>query len=132
MADKIVGVYDIKVDQAVKNLKKLLKEVKDVGDQGSIMMVDDKFSIWDLMHSNQEDDEILQQYGLQSSQSGAGAADPKAIDFQWHQRNFENALGALYKNETPAVDGKEGRRAVELICAIYESIKNNGTKITLQ
>ena len=36
-------------------------------DQGSIMMVDDKFSIWDLMHSNQEDDEILQQHGLQSS-----------------------------------------------------------------
>lgn len=101
------------------------------GDRGSIMMVDDKFSIWDLMHSNQEDDEILQQYGLQSSQSGAGAADPKAIDFQWHQRNFENALDALDKNETPAVDGKEGRRAVELICAIYESIKNNGAKINL-
>ena len=101
------------------------------GDQGSIMMVDDKFSIWDLMHSNQEDDEILQQHGLQSSQSGAGAADPKAIDFQWHQRNFENALDALDKNETPAVDGKEGRRAVELICAIYESIKNNGAKINL-
>ena len=31
MADKIVGVYDIKVDQAVKNLNKLEKEVKDVG-----------------------------------------------------------------------------------------------------
>ena len=101
------------------------------GDQGSIMMVDDKFSIWDLMHSNQDDDGILQQHGLQSSQSGAGAADPRAIDFQWHQRNFENALDALYKNETPAVDGKEGRRAVELICAIYESIKNNGAKINL-
>ena len=33
MADKIVGVYDIKVDQAVKNLNKLEKEVKDVGTQ---------------------------------------------------------------------------------------------------
>lgn len=33
MADKIVGVYDIKVDQAVKNLNKLEKEVKDVGAQ---------------------------------------------------------------------------------------------------
>ena len=29
------------------------------GDQGSIMMVDDKFSIWDLKHSMPEDDEIL-------------------------------------------------------------------------
>ena len=33
MADKIVGVYNIKVDQAVKNLNKLEKEVKDVGTQ---------------------------------------------------------------------------------------------------
>ena len=33
MADKIVGIYDIKVDQAVKNLNKLEKEVKDVGTQ---------------------------------------------------------------------------------------------------
>ena len=29
------------------------------GDQGSIMMVDDKFSIWDLKHSQHEDDTIL-------------------------------------------------------------------------
>jgi predicted dehydrogenase len=101
------------------------------GDQGSIMMVDDKFSIWDLKHTQAGDDEVLEKHGLESSQSGAGAADPKAIDFQWHQRNFENALDALDKNETPAVDGKEGRRAVELICAIYESIKNNGAKINL-
>jgi predicted dehydrogenase len=95
------------------------------------MMVDDKFSIWDLKHTQAGDDEVLEKHGLESSQSGAGAADPKAIDFQWHQRNFENALDALDKNETPAVDGKEGRRAVELICAIYESIKNNGAKINL-
>ena len=78
------------------------------------------------------DHEILQKYGLESSQGGAGAADPKAIDFQWHQRNFENALNALSKDEKPEVDGKEGRRAVELICAIYDSIKQDGKKITLK
>jgi predicted dehydrogenase len=101
------------------------------GDQGSIMMVDDKFSTWDLKKPLPQDDEILQKFGLKSSQSGAGAADPKAIDFQWHQRNFENALNALSLGEKAAVDGAEGRRAVELICAIYESIKKNGTKINL-
>ena len=92
------------------------------------MMVDDKFSIWDLMHLKSEDDEILQQHGLQSTQTGAGLADPKAIDFSGINEILKNALDALEKNETPAVDGKEGRRAVELICAIYESIKNNGTE----
>ena len=102
------------------------------GDQGSIMMVDDKFSIWDLKESESADDGILEKYGLESSQAGAGAADPKAIDFQWHQRNFENALNALSNEEKPEVDGKEGKRVVELICAIYESISQNGNKITLK
>ena len=101
------------------------------GDQGSIMMVDDKFSIWDLKDTHKEDDEILSKYGLVQKSSGAGAADPKAIDFQWHQRNFENALDALRKNTKPEIDGKEGRRAVELITAIYKSINSNGAQISL-
>jgi predicted dehydrogenase len=63
--------------------------------------------------------------------SGAGAADPKAIDFLWHQRNFENALDALRNGEKPVVDGSEGRRAVELITAIYQSMKNGGAKVSL-
>jgi predicted dehydrogenase len=101
------------------------------GDQGSIMMVDDKFSVWDLKNQLLEDEQILAEHGVYENTSGAGAADPKAIDFLWHQRNFENALDALRNNESPEVDGKEGRRAVELITAIYESMKNNGAKISL-
>tara|TARA_B100001027_G_scaffold201128_1_gene160951 strand:- start:791 stop:1852 length:1062 start_codon:yes stop_codon:yes gene_type:complete len=101
------------------------------GDQGSIMMVDDKFSVWDLKHSQPEDDTILTKHGIYESSSGAGAADPKAIDFQWHQRNFEDALNALSKGEKPVVDGREGRRAVELICSIYESIRQDGAKVNL-
>ena len=44
------------------------------------MMVDDKFSIWDLKHSMPEDDEILRKHGIYEDRSGAGATDPKAID----------------------------------------------------
>jgi predicted dehydrogenase len=101
------------------------------GDQGSIMMVDDKFSIWDLKNHQSGDDKILAEHGIYEDTSGAGAADPKAIDFLWHQRNFENALHSLRKGEKPAVDGMEGRRAVELITAIYKSIQNGGSKIYL-
>jgi predicted dehydrogenase len=95
------------------------------------MMVDDKFSIWDLKNHQSGDDKILAEHGIYEDTSGAGAADPKAIDFLWHQRNFENALHALRKREKPAVDGMEGRRAVELITAIYKSIQNDGSKISL-
>ena len=101
------------------------------GDEGSIMMVDDKFSIWDLKNPLPEDEVILAKHGMNANASGAGAVDPKAIDFLWHQRNFENALDALRHSITPEVDGKEGRRSVELITAIYESIKQGGTRISL-
>ena len=101
------------------------------GDEGSIMMVDDKFSIWDLKNHLPADEKILAEHGVYENASGAGAADPKAIDFLWHQRNFENALGALRNGEKPAVDGAEGRRAVELITAIYQSMKNDGAKVSL-
>ena len=62
---------------------------------------------------------------------GAGAADPSAIDFSWHQRNFEEAVAALDEGRPSIVSGQEGRRAVELICAIYESAKNGGQRIDL-
>ncbi len=101
------------------------------GNQGSIMMVDDKFSVWDLKNQQPADQKILAEHGVYENKSGAGAADPKAIDFFWHQRNFENALDALRNGEKPEIDGLEGRRAVELITAIYQSIKNNGSKISL-
>ena len=95
------------------------------------MMVDDKFSIWDLKNKKSEDEQILAKHGVYENTSGAGAADPKAIDFVWHQRNFENALSALRNGNKPEVDGSEGRRAVELITAIYRSINNGGAKISL-
>jgi len=101
------------------------------GDKGSIMMQDDKFSIWDLKEAEEGDQDILAAFGVKAERAGAGAADPKAIDFQWHQRNFEDAIAALRKGVKPLVDGAEGRKAVELITAIYASAKQGGKKVTL-
>jgi UDP-N-acetyl-2-amino-2-deoxyglucuronate dehydrogenase len=101
------------------------------GDKGSIRMCDDKFDLWDLRNPLPRDEEILERFGVGAVQAGAGAADPKAIDFQWHQRNFEDALEALRLGEKPQVDGREARRAVELIEAVYASAKAGGELITL-
>ena len=93
--------------------------------------LDDKFSIWDLKNARPEDTEIMAAHGMNTHKSGAGATDPKAIDFLWHQRNFENALNALKHSKKPEVDGQEGRRSVELITAIYKSIKQGGTRVSI-
>jgi predicted dehydrogenase len=76
-----------------------------------------------------EDAQIMATYGQRSDVAGAGAADPSAIDFRWHQANFEDALRALRDNSVPSVDGRQARRAVALILAIYESARSGGARI---
>ncbi len=101
-------------------------EIQICGSGGSVFLCDDKFRVWDFKDKVAGDAAILAEHGLASPQAGAGAADPKAIDFTWHQRNFEDALAALDGGRKPLVDGKEGRRAVALIEAIYASAKAGG------
>ena len=53
--------------------------------------------------------------------ASGGAADPKAISYEGHRRQLADFVEAIRANRAPAVDGREGRKAVQLICAIYES-----------
>ncbi|MFC1586603.1 Gfo/Idh/MocA family oxidoreductase, partial [Fibrobacterota bacterium] len=58
-------------------------------------------------------------------------ADPKAISFVGHQQVFENAVQAIRTGKPPAVDGKEGRKAIEIILAIYQSALSGGKPVSL-
>ena len=62
---------------------------------------------------------------------GLGANDPSAINFTGHQLNFEDVVKAIGEGRSPRVDGHEARRAVSLICAIYESARNGGKRVEL-
>ena len=101
------------------------------GDSGSVTMVDDKFSVWDFKDESISDKEVLLKYGLKGISGGAGAADPSAIDYLWHQRNFEDIVDALREGKKPLVDGAEARKSVALISAIYESANGRGKRIVL-
>ncbi len=103
-------------------------EVQITGSQGSVFMSDDKFRVWEFAQAKPEDDGIRQDFGLHGNAAGAGAADPSAIDFSWHQRNFEDAIQSLRDKRAPSIDGREGRRSVALINAIYRSAAAAGEK----
>ena len=92
-------------------------------------MTDDKFRVWEFKDEKPEDDTIRAVHGLNEGTAGEGDADPSAIDFVWHQRNFEDAVQAIRENRTPLIDGREGRRAVALINAIYRSAAAGGEKM---
>ena len=65
-----------------------------------------------------------------SKSTGGGAADPTAIGHHGHTLQFQDFVDAIRKDRTPAVDGPEGRKSVEIILAIYKSA-NTGKKVTL-
>lgn len=107
-------------------------EIQITGDGGSVFMADDKFRVWQFRDALPEDAQIRADHGLTSATAGAGAADPKAIDFSWHQRNFEDVIAAIREGRQPSVTGQEARRAVALIRAIYESAEKGGVGVEVR
>ena len=47
--------------------------------------------------------------------------DPAAISFENHQRQLEDLIEAIEGDRDPLVDGREARKSVEIILAIYRS-----------
>jgi predicted dehydrogenase len=59
--------------------------------------------------------------------TGGGAGDPAAIGHHGHTMLFNEFTAAIREDRVPLIDGKEGRRSVELIEAIYQSAKSRRT-----
>ena len=53
----------------------------------------------------------------------SSAADPKAISHEGHRRQLADFVAAVRSNGTPQVDGREGRKAVAVIQAVYEAAR---------
>ena len=51
----------------------------------------------------------------------AGASDPGAIPAENHRRNFADFLRALDAGAEPELSGREARKAVEIVLAVYRS-----------
>ena len=75
---------------------------------------------WDFTPETEEDRAVKTRFAAKVGASG-GAADPKAISHEGHRRQLADFVAAVRENRAPQVDGREGRKAVDLICAIYES-----------
>jgi len=98
----------------------LLKKTEIHGTTGSAIVEQDSIILWDFQTPLPEDAVLLEKYGTGNEVTG-GAADPKAISFIGHQRQFEDFIAAIREGRQPVINGHEGRKSVELILAIYES-----------
>lgn len=106
-------------------------QVQLCGTEGSIFMTDNTLTAWEFREPRDDDPAILAQFGRKTGGGGAGAANPSAIDYREHLRNFEDFVASLDAGRTPKLNGRESRRAIELILAIYESALHGGRRVNL-
>jgi predicted dehydrogenase len=91
------------------------------GEHGSICLEDDHVARWDFSRSEPEDEAVRAAPRDDALGSGAGSAG--SISLAGHLRQIGDFVAAVREDRAPIVDGREGRKAVALIHAIYESAR---------
>ena len=89
-----------------------------LGEKGSVEIggfAVNEMKIWNFTDELPEDKEVLQKY----------RENPPNVYGFGHVRYFENVIDCIVNNKRALVDGLEGRKSLELINAIYESIETS-------
>ena len=98
-----------------------LKRIEIAGSLGSATLEEEAIKQWSFAKTTKSDAKIIEQ--MATNVTGGGAADPAAIGHKAHRDLFVNFLSGIKKGEPCSIDGLEGRKSVELICAVYKSAK---------
>ncbi|HEY3328545.1 MAG TPA: Gfo/Idh/MocA family oxidoreductase [Capsulimonadaceae bacterium] len=110
------------------------KRVEIKGERGSITLVDDIPTLWAFMDDDPVDDEHARELArpklnvndIEASLGYNGARDPKAITHTGHELQYEDFTRSILTGCEPAISGREARRSVAAIEAIYSSAEQAG------
>ena len=92
------------------------------GDKGSALIEQDDVLRWDFNPETPDDQAVRAKFAQKVGASG-GSSDPSAISHQGHTQQLRDFVESIQTGRPPLVDGREGRRAVEVILAVYQSQK---------
>jgi UDP-N-acetyl-2-amino-2-deoxyglucuronate dehydrogenase len=98
------------------------KKIEIHGNRGSAVLEEEELKVWSFHEMSPEDEMIVAQFG--KTPSRGGAADPIAIGHAAHRAQFEDFIEAIQTGREPSISGRQGRRSVQIILAIYESAKS--------
>ncbi len=107
------------IEAATSAFPGLLKRTEIHGEGGSARVEQDDITFWSFREERPEDRGMVAAAGP----SIGGAADPKAIGHAGHRDQLADFLRAIDGGTPALVDGREGRKAVEIIRAIYRSAR---------
>ncbi len=89
------------------------------GEHGSIALEDDRIVRWEFRDARPGDDAI--RAAGATNALGSGASEPGAISVEGHRRQLQDFVEAIRAGRAPALDGREGRKGVAFVEAIYDS-----------
>jgi predicted dehydrogenase len=104
------------------------RRIEICGENGSARLEDDRLVKWDFRQSLPEDAAILAAAANNNTRSGSSA--PNQISHEGHLRQIQDLIDGLRENRPLAIDGREARKAIALIRALYESA-DRGVPISL-
>ena len=94
------------------------------GDRGTIALEEGIITQWRLADAGPGEEEAM--LSLERT-AGTGASDALGIGHEKHQKQIEEFIAAVREHRPPLVDGSEGRKAVEIINAIYRAAETGQT-----
>ncbi|WP_240744892.1 Gfo/Idh/MocA family protein [Desulforhopalus sp. IMCC35007] len=108
----------------------LPRRVEISGEKGTICIEDNRIVRWQFAETLPEDTEIRRRYTAASDSAG-GASDPKAIGLSGHRQVVEDFVTSIQTATAPCVSGEEGKRSVDFICSVYESMRQGGLVVNI-
>ena len=91
------------------------------GSEGTVAFEEDKITRWEFAKPLPQDEEILR--SLTGKADARGGSSPMNINSAGHASQISDLANAIMTGGRPFLDGREGRRAIELITGIYESAR---------
>ena len=109
------------IEAATSAYPGLLKRTEIHGDRGSARVEQDDITLWDFQEKVPSDNEIYA--AMAGDPASRRAQRPRGITHIGHRDQLADFLHAIDAGRAPVVDGREGRKSVEIIRAIYQSAR---------
>jgi len=96
------------------------------GDRGTVVIEQEDVLRWDFTPELPEDRATKERFAQKVAASG-GSSNPAAISHVGHARQLTDFVRAIESGSKPLIDGREGRKAIEIILGIYRSAETGRT-----
>lgn len=99
------------------------RRIEITGTRGTAILEDSNLKLWQFSVETPEDATLRLRYA--PTGNAAGASDPTAIPFELHAANIAAFISSVETGSPFEIDGKEARKAVEIVLAMYTSAIEN-------